>query len=303
MQVSEFDVNRWNSSQHSIVIEGPQFRVAGEVDKRSGAIDLVMQIKNCRFPDALVWLERQFGRGTARAAAIEQVNITAAEVEAARFKPPVQSAGQWPAVRAELLKQTYLPSRLLDELHEEGLVYANAEGDAVFIERDIKGDIGGAIKRGANGEFKRIENSDAAAAFYVIYPDNQVMQRPDRIVITDTPIEALAKLTIERTAPPTQRNQYQSLGGHSAVLEQSEGIRQVSVALSRQAGTDSVAEAIYQVIPWATNEQPTVSHQGQLKAEIDELRSKLKPLSDINKSQTRQQLRRKGKSKDQGMGM
>jgi len=129
------------------------------------------------------------------------------------------------------------------------------------------------------------------------------MQRPDRIVITDTPIEALAKLTIERTAPPTQRNQYQSLGGHSAVLEQSEGIRQVSVALSRQAGTDSVAEAIYQVSPWATSEQPTVSHQGQLKAEIDELRSKLKPLSDINKSQTRQQLRRKGKSKDQGMGM
>jgi len=304
MQPSEFDANRWYSSAHSVVIDGPQFRIAGEVDKGQGAIDLVMRLKACSFPEALLWLESQLGAGAARAAAIEQVTITTAEVEAQRFIPPVQSKTQWPAVRGGLLKQTYLPSRLIDQLHDEGLVYADAEGNAVFIERNAAGDAAGAVKRDADGEFRRIENSDDAAAFYVIHPDNHLLERPDRIVITDSPTEALAKLTMERTAQPKQRNQYQSIGGHRAPLEQSRGVSQASIALRRHSDGDGVAEAIYKVIPWATNEQPTESHQSQLKAEIDQLREGLKQSSsDKSREQKTQRLPSKDKTKDQGMGM
>ena len=67
----------------------------------------------------------------------------------------------------------------------------------MFIERNAEGDVAGAVQRDANGEFRRIENSDDAAAFYVVYPDNQLLERPDRVVITDSPTEALAKLTME----------------------------------------------------------------------------------------------------------
>ena len=303
MQPSEFDVNRWYSSEQSIVIEGPQFRVGGEVDKGQGAIDLVMRLKDCSFPEALLWLEDQLGSGAARAAAIEQVTMTTAEVEAQRFILPVQSKAQWPAVRGGLLKQTYLPSRLIDQLYDEGLVYADAEGNTVFIERNAEGDAAGAVKRDANGEFRRIENSDDAAAFYVVYPDNQFLERPDRVVITDSPTEALAKLTIERTAQPEQQNQYQSIGGHRAPLEQSKGVSQVSVALRHSDG-DGIAEAIYKVIPWATNEQPTESHQAQLKAEIDQLREGLKQSSsDKSREQKPQRSLRTDKKKDQDIGM
>ena len=302
MQPSEFDINRWYSSEHSIAIDGPQFRIAGDVDKKNGAIDLVMRMRDCNFQDALVWLDRQLGTGSARAATIEQVYIATAEVDATRFEQPVQSAAQWPAVRERLLKQTYLPSRLIDQLHDQGLIYADAEGDAVFIERDIKGAVAGAIKRDANGQFRRLENSDEAAAFYVVYPDSQPLKRPERVVITDSPTEALAKLTLERTAQPAQRSQYQSLGGHGAPLAQSKGVSQVSVALSRRSEANSVAKDIYQVIPWATNEQPTDSHQAQLKAEIDQLRAGLKPLSDTSKAQNRQQLP-KNTNKDKGVEM
>ena len=86
------------------------------------------------------------------------------------------------------------------------------------------------------------------------------------------------------------------------MLEQSEGIRQVSVALSCQEGTDGVAEAIYQVIPWATNEQPTVSHQGQLKADIDQLRAKLKQQSLSAGQKAQQSPGRQRKDKDKGIG-
>ena len=303
MQTSEFDANRWYSSAHSVVIDGPQFRIAGEVDKGQGAIDLVMRLKACSLPEALLWLERQLGTGAARAAAVEQVNMATAEIAAQRFIPPVQSKTQWPAVRDWLLNQTYLPSRLIDQLHDEGLVYADAEGNAVFIERDAEGNAAGAVKRDANGEFRRIENSDDAAAFYVVYPDNQLLERPDRVVITGSPTEALAKLTMERTAQPKQRNQYQSLGGHRAPLAQSKGVSQVSIALSHSDG-DGMAKAIYKVVPWSTHEQPTESHQAQLKAELDQLRAGLKqPSADQSKGQKSQRLPRQNKSKDQGMGM
>ncbi|MGB7247343.1 MAG: MobV family relaxase, partial [Phormidesmis sp.] len=180
MQPSEFDVNRWSSSNHSIVISGPQFRAAGESDKGQGAIDLVMRVKDCSFGESLVWLERQLGTGAARAAAVAEVEAAVAEVEATQFIPPVQSEARWPAVRDRLLKQTYLPSPLIDQLYTEGLLYADAQGHAVFIERDTAGAIAGAIQRDATGQYQRLERSDETAAFYVVMPDNQPMQKPDR---------------------------------------------------------------------------------------------------------------------------
>ena len=301
MQPSEFDADRWSSSNHSIVISGPQFRVAGESDKGQGAIDLVMRVKDCSFGESLVWLERQLGTGTARAAAVEQVESAVAEVAATQFIPPVQSEARWPALRDRLLKQTYLPSPLIDQLYTERLLYADAQGHAVFIERDAVGAIAGAIQRDAAGQYQRLERSDETAAFYVVMPDNQLMQKPDRVVITDDPIEALAKLTLERTAQPAQRTQYQSLGGQRAPLEQSQGVSQVSVALSRSEAGDRAAQEIYQVIPWAKSDRPQASHQAQLKANLDQLRASIK--RSLGKGQQSPQPRKQRRERDQGLGM
>ena len=306
MQPSEFDVNRWYSKQHSIVIDGPQFRFAGKESKGYGAIDLVMKAKGASFSESLVWLERQLGAGAARAAAIEQVEMATAEVEATQFIPPVQSEERWSALREHLRKQTYLPSPLIDQLHEQGLLYADAQGSAVFIERDAQGDIAGAMQRDEAGQFRRLERSDEDAVFYVVIPDNELMETPDRVVITDDPIEVLAKLTLERTAQPTQRIQYQSLGGRRAPLVQSEGVSQVSVALSQSEEGERAAQEIYKVIPWAANERPDESHQAQLKAEIDELRASMK--RSIGNSQghgqkPQQTQKKKRQGKDTGLGM
>ena len=301
MQPSEFDADRWSSSNHSIVISGPQFRVAGESDKGQGAIDLVMRVKDCSFGESLVWLERQLGTGAARAAAVEQVDTAVAEVAATQFIPPVQSEVRWPRVRDLLRKQTYLPSPLIDQLYAEGLLYADAQGHAVFIERDTAGATAGAIQRDEAGKYQRLETSDETAAFYVVMPDNQLMQKPDRVVITDDPIEALAKLTLERTAQPAQRTQYQSLGGQGAPLEQAQGVSQVSVALSHSEAGDRAAQEIYQVIPWAKSDRPETSHQAQLKANLDQLRASIK--RSLGKGQQSPQPRKQRQKRDQGLGM
>lgn len=299
MKVSDFDVNRWYSSAHSIELKGSQFRFAGEDDKGYGAVDLVMQVKECSFQDSLLWLERQLGTGAARAATIEEVNTVVAEVKETQFVPPVQSESAWPRVRDRLLKQTYLPSPLVDQLHEQGLMYADAQGHAVFIERDTAGEVAGAIQRDEVGQYERIENSDEGAAFYVVTPDNELMQKPDRVVITDSPTEALAKLTLERTAQPAQRTQYQSLGG-SRALEHAKCVSQVSIALSRSEAGERATQEVYRVIPWATSDPPDESHQAQLKAELDQLQVSMKRSQG---QQTPERERRQRKERDQGFGM
>ena len=302
MQPSEFDSNRWYSEQHSIRIDGSQFSFAGAGDKGHGAIDLVMRVKAYSFHESLVWLERQLGTGAARAATIEQVDAVVAEVESTQVVPPVQSVEGWPAVRDHLLKQTYLPSPLIDQLHEQGLIYAEARGNAVFIERDVAGDIAGAIQRDMNGQYKRVEKSAEGAAFYVVTPDSELVKKPDRIVITDNPVEALAKLTLERTAQPTQFIQYQSLGGNKAYSAQAEGVAQVSVALSRSAEGDLAAQDIFKVIPWATSDRPDRSHQMQLKADIEQLRASMKQ-SNSKSQQPSKAHKKPRKAQDKGMGM
>ncbi len=305
MKVSEFDVNRWYGKQHSIQIAGAQFRFAGEGDQGHGAIDLVMRVKACSFQESLLWLERQLGSGAARAAAIEEVNTAVVEVEATQFIPPVQSEARWPALRDLLLKQTYLPSPLIEQLHEQGLLYADVQCQAVFIERDVQGDIAGAIQRDEAGQFRRLERSGEDAAFYVVMPANERMEKPDRVVITDNPTEALVKLTLERTAPPTQRTQYQSLGG-SRALEQAKRVSQVSIALSRSEAGERATQEIYQVIPWANSDRPDESHQVQLKAEMDQLRASMKRSISQREGQsqhTPKHERKQRKARDQGLGL
>ena len=306
MQPSDFDANRWSSSHHSIVITGPQFRYAGEESKGYGAIDLVMQVKDASFSESLVWLERQLGTGTARAAAIEQVDAAVAEVKAAQFIPPVLSEERWSVLRDRLRRQTYLPSPLIDQLHDQGLLYADRDGNAVFIERDAKGDAAGAIQGDVKGGFRRLERSGDGAAFYVVTPDNEPMPKPKQVVITDSPTEVLAKLTLERTTQPTQRIQYQSLGGSRAHVEQAQGVGQVSVALSRSEVGERAAQEIYKVIPWATSDRPEESHQAQLKAELDQLRVSMKRSIGQCEGQGQQSPKRERaqrKARDQGLGM
>ncbi len=302
MNVSEFDVNRWYGKQHSIQIAGAQFRFAGEGDKGYGAIDLVMRVKAYSFQDSLLWLERQLGTGAARAATIEEVNTAVQETQ---FRAPMVSEVEWPRVRDRLLKQTYLPSQLIEQLHKQGLIYADAQSNAVFIERDTDGAVAGAVQRNTAGQFERIESSNEGAAFYVVMPDNERMEKPDRVVITDNPTEALAKLTLERTAQPTQRTQYQSLGG-SRALEQAKRVSQVSIALSRSEAGERATQEIYQVIPWANSDRPVESHQVQLKSEMDQLRASMKRSISQGEGQGQpppKHERKQRKARDQGLGM
>lgn len=274
MQRSELDSSRWYSSNCSIEVDGQQFRFVGEAANTYGAIDLIMHIESCSFRDGLAWLERQFGAGTARAAALLQAKIAAVEVNAARFILPVQSASQWPAVRRQLMQQLFLPSTLIDSLYTKEILYADIQGRATFVERDVKGVASGAIHYEKSGQFTRSKGSLDNAAFSIVMPDNNLLSMPQRVVIVSNPVEALSKLTLERSLEIV-KTQYQSVGGHNAILELTEGIAVVEISTDDSAEGERVAMAIQSMIPRAICDRPTESHQATLKGEISTLKASM----------------------------
>ncbi|NJN49160.1 MAG: hypothetical protein HC805_04420 [Alkalinema sp. RL_2_19] len=96
-----------------------------------------MHVNKSDFKSAVAWLDDRFGEEVVRKAgseyAIEQVKTAARP----RFLAPVQSVELWPAVRDYFVDQQ-LPGGLIDALHEQGLLYADADGNAVFMQRDFR---------------------------------------------------------------------------------------------------------------------------------------------------------------------
>ncbi|MEM9004492.1 MAG: MobV family relaxase [Cyanobacteria bacterium P01_F01_bin.86] len=291
LQPSEFDPSRWRNERVYIRIDGTQFSMVGEPMKGHGAIDLVMRVRGDSFADALVWLERQFGAGIARAFVTAQADIAASAVDAARLKLPVKSEPKWLGIRKHIFQQNYLPSKMLEALYEKGLVYASEDGQVVFIERDLKGEVAGATVWNGVGSaspqesrFERVENSADNAAFYVVVPDNMPVDRLERVVVTDTPIEALSKRVLE-TGGQVLPTKYIAVDGPKAVAGHSTGINRVEIALN----DERAAQAVYKLIPDAINAQPLESHQAQLRREMETLTRALRQPMLQPKTQQRSQ--------------
>ena len=158
-----------------------------------GAIDLVMHVRGVSFREALAYLdgsafplpaappERQAER-TARA------GIAAGAV----FHPPDRAEENWPRVRTYLTEERCLPPALVDELHQEGLIYADARRNAVFLRRDGEGTITGAAVRGTRSgtPFKGLAAGTARDAGWFFF---QVGDRgTPQLILTESPIDALS---------------------------------------------------------------------------------------------------------------
>ena len=110
----------------------------GNISKEvGGAIDLVMHVNECDFKQSVTWLNDRFGEGaTLEAVTYKTREIIQTEI-VPKFTPPVPEESKWQDVRKYLTRSRKLPSGLVDELHKEGLIYADDQQNAVFIRRTL----------------------------------------------------------------------------------------------------------------------------------------------------------------------
>ncbi len=135
-----------------INITGSKFYDFKELKGGGGAIDLVMQFERCDFADAVSWLKNHFGEAAALETITRQTEQVVTEKPDQPFIPPEPFEQNWQPVREYLTRSRKLPAAVVDELHREGLVYADESQNAVFIRRSFAGEVVGASLRGTAGK-------------------------------------------------------------------------------------------------------------------------------------------------------
>ncbi len=191
--------HKWRSSGFAININGSKFYDWQALKGGGGAIDLVMHVRDCGFRAAVAWLRDRFGESATLQAMTDQAQVVFAAEPVQRFMPPLADEQQWQWVREHLARTLKLPAGLVDRLHDQGLVYANADRRIVFLHRAIESaKVNGAtLYSPMTGDWVVAAGSRRSQGWFYLDRDNPMGAKPQRVVLVESPIEALSKWVLE----------------------------------------------------------------------------------------------------------
>jgi Plasmid recombination enzyme len=240
----------WRHEAHQIRINGTQFYDWHESQMKGGggAIDLVMHVNRSDFKSAVAWLDDRFGEEAVQIAASHHAQVLAQEAERPRFEPPIPSPEQWASVREYYVSQQ-LPGGLIDGLHDQGLLYADDEGNAVFLQRDFETkEVTGAYRQSGDSFSGTVLGSDRGRGRFYCLLGGELTGEVERVVVAQRPIDALALGMME--GMPEQRTMYLSADGAlpMAFLQQFPADR-VRVAMNRDEVGRRLAEEAKEALP------------------------------------------------------
>jgi 5S rRNA maturation endonuclease (ribonuclease M5) len=254
------DKHKWQNENHTINITGSKFYDWKQMKGGGGAIDLVMHINECDYKQSVAWLSDRFGSS----ATIEAVTYKAQEIiktePVQEFIPPVTAQDKWQYVKQYLTRQRLLPSGLVDKLHEQGLIYADQNQNAVFIRRSLDEErITGATLRGTAGEdnkFKGLaKGSRRKDGWFYFERGEQSGDSVRRVVLVESPIDAMSLAVLERT--DSVKTLYLSTDGAGQIpIEYLKQVKDIVIAFDRDAGGQEMAERIKAQLPNAVSKTP-----------------------------------------------
>jgi hypothetical protein len=198
-QRDRYDTHKWALGGEHISINGRVFYNHERGAGGRGAIDLVQQATGYDVEQAVGYLSHTLGVEAGAAAAVSHVaprlSHLAHEADRPPFRPPERDEGRWEQVRQYLTEQRLLPGEIVDELHRSGIVYADHQATAVFLRRDLAGNVTGASLRGTapGSTFKGLAAGTRRDAGHFWYSVGE--ERPyhaPQLVITEAPIDAIS---------------------------------------------------------------------------------------------------------------
>jgi 5S rRNA maturation endonuclease (ribonuclease M5) len=254
------DKHKWQNENHIVNITGSKFYDWKQMKGGGGAIDLVMHVNECDYKQSVATLCDRFGSG----AAIKAVTYKTREIiktePVQEFTPPVPERNKWQAVKQYLTRTRKLPSGLVDRLHEQGLIYADQNQNAVFIRRSIdESKITGATLRGTAGEdnqFKGLAKGSKRLDGWFYFERGEQLSDPiRRVVLVESPIDAMSLSVLERT--DAKKTLYLSTDGAGQIpTEYLKQVKDVVIAFDRDAGGQEMAQRLSSQLPNATRKIP-----------------------------------------------
>jgi Plasmid recombination enzyme len=169
----------------------------GEIDEGVEAIDLVMDTLQTDLVGATQWLTQRFGVAPTMQLVNDRVVQIVTEQPIEKFIPPRPEREKWGEVKDYLTGTRRLPAKLVERLHEEGLIYADGQGRLICLHRDFEERVTGAtsidlsLKDCPN---ESVEGSGLSVGWY--YFQSSPQGKIDKVVVMDDPLEAMAYATL-----------------------------------------------------------------------------------------------------------
>ncbi len=262
LELDPKDKHKWQHENHTINITGSKFYDWQHLKGGGGAIDLVMHVNQCDFKQAIAWLNDRLGESATLEAVTYQTKVIIQTEQPHPFIPPTPSADKWQQVKTYLTRERRLPSSLVDNLHQQGLVYADDKQNAVFIRRDLdEQTITGATLRGtagADNKFKGLVlGSKRNAGWFHFGQGGQLGDPIQRAVLVESPIDAMSFAVLDRTE--SRKTIYFSTDGAGTVpLEflRTLPAKSVVAAYDNDQPGNSMAQKVMEQLPNSVRKLP-----------------------------------------------
>lgn len=254
------DKHKWQNEHHTINITGSKFYDWKQMKGGGGAIDLVMHVNESDYKQSVAWLGDRFGEGATIEAAKYKTREIIRTEPVREFVPPVPEPNKWQFVKQYLTRDRKLPSALVDKLHEQGLIYADENQNAVFIRRSIdEMKITGASLRGTTGsdnKFKGLaKGSRRSDGWFYFEQGEQSSDSIRRVVLVESPIDAMSLAVLERT--DSVKTLYLSTDGAGQIpTEYLQEAKEVVIAFDGDLAGKEMAQRIKAQLPKALVKKP-----------------------------------------------
>lgn len=188
--------HKWRGQGYALNLNGNQF-YDWQALKGGRAIDLVMHVQQCDFKAAIAWLRDRFGESATLQTVIELSREIFQSESRRVFTLPESAEQHWQTAQSYLTRSLKFPTRLIHQLHRQGLIYANLEQDLVFVYRSLDQQ----TKTGAmvhSIQQSTWQHPELAQGWFYIAPRGKSKKPPQRIVLVDSPTEAISKYLLEQ---------------------------------------------------------------------------------------------------------
>ena len=221
-----------------------------------------MHVNGCDFKQAVAWLNDRCGEGATIDAVTYKTRKLIQTEQPRPFISPERNESKWQIVKSYLTRERRLPSSLVDNLYQQGLIYADDKQNAVFIRRSLdESTITGATLRGTAGgdnTFKGLAiGSKRNAGWFHFQRGGQSSDSIQRAVLVESPIDAMSFAVLDRTS--SRKTIYLSTDGAGQVpLEflRTLPASSVIVAYDNDPPGDLMAQRVIEQLPNSVRKLP-----------------------------------------------
>ncbi|MEM9803818.1 MAG: strawberry notch C-terminal domain-containing protein [Cyanobacteria bacterium P01_D01_bin.56] len=219
------DKSKWHFGSHAISISANKglFNDWHAHKGGSGAIDLVLHVnEDWDFKQAVEWLT---GKSMVPVPSFQEAQAILEAAQQPTVEPlviPKTASTNWNQVHSYLTQDRQIPADIVNQAFQQGSVFADERSNAVFTMQQLRQDsltgeasntlragaITGYALRGTDSDYKHITKGSSKADGWFLFQSGTDTQR---IVITESPIEALSLAAMERS----DNTLYLALNGNS----------------------------------------------------------------------------------------